>query len=57
MISPSSLSPLFTEIFDSKAEQFFFSPGRVNIIGEHIDFNGGLVLPFAISLGIMALLK
>lgn len=41
----------FHQRFHKKAEQIFFCPGRVNLIGEHIDYNGGNVMPCAISLG------
>ncbi|HHW19456.1 MAG TPA: galactokinase [Firmicutes bacterium] len=39
------------------SEMVFFAPGRVNLIGEHTDYNGGFVFPAAISLGIYATVK
>jgi galactokinase len=41
----------FRNRFHKEATHFFFCPGRVNLIGEHIDYNGGKVMPCAISLG------
>ena len=42
----------FIRLFGEQSQvRYFFSPGRVNIIGEHIDYNGGYVLPCAIHLG------
>ena len=35
----------------------YFSPGRINLIGEHTDYNGGFVLPGAIDKGILAAIK
>ncbi|HLF45351.1 MAG TPA: galactokinase [Chitinophagaceae bacterium] len=41
----------FSDRYGSNPEHIFFCPGRVNLIGEHIDYNGGRVLPCAISSG------
>lgn len=42
----------FVELFNNLDNtRSFFSPGRVNIIGEHIDYNGGYVMPCAIDRG------
>lgn len=45
------LSQSFQQYYNQEAQYVFFSPGRVNLIGEHIDYNGGLVMPCAITFG------
>lgn len=50
----SELQNGFIEHFGSDASNYFFSPGRINLIGEHTDYNGGHVFPAAISLGTYA---
>lgn len=47
----------YKKIFDKDAENAYFSPGRVNLIGEHIDYNGGLVMPCAITFGTYVLVS
>ena len=51
------LKEKFEVIFNSKSEKTFFAPGRVNLIGEHTDYNGGNVFPCAITQGTYALTR
>ena len=42
----------FEEVFgDTKGARVYFAPGRVNLIGEHTDYNGGHVFPCALTIG------
>ena len=53
-----NLKEKFQELFgDSENVRFFFAPGRVNLIGEHTDYNGGHVFPCALSMGTYACVK
>ncbi len=45
------------EIFQGEDYRTFFSPGRINLIGEHTDYNGGHVFPCAITLGTYGLAR
>jgi galactokinase len=47
----SDIASKFLESYQQPATATYFTPGRVNLIGEHIDYNGGLVMPCAITLG------
>ena len=47
----------FKEQFNYEAERVFFSPGRINLIGEHTDYNGGKVFPCAITMGTYGVVK
>ena len=49
------MQEVFREKFGAAQTHEYFSPGRVNLIGEHTDYNGGHVFPCAISLGTYAL--
>jgi galactokinase len=49
----AELETKFKEIYGKEPAATYTTPGRVNLIGEHLDYNGGLVLPCAITLGTM----
>ena len=44
----AAATALFREVFEAEPDGVWYAPGRVNIIGEHTDYNGGLALPIAL---------
>ncbi len=48
------LAAWFRDCYGAHPELIWRAPGRVNLIGEHTDYNDGLVLPFAIGRGVLA---
>ncbi|MGH4137399.1 galactokinase [Clostridium sp.] len=53
----NKLKNLFKKVYAAEVEKVFFAPGRVNLIGEHTDYNGGNVFPCAITFGTYALIR
>jgi galactokinase len=59
MMNVTVLYDRFFELYGKTEEmpRYFFAPGRVNLIGEHTDYNGGFVLPCAIQYGTYLLIR
>jgi galactokinase len=51
------LKSAFVAAYGQEADAAYFAPGRVNLIGEHTDYNGGSVFPCALSFGAYLLLR
>ncbi|MCC5891797.1 galactokinase [Exiguobacterium sp.] len=51
------LKQTFETVFEAAPERTFFAPGRINLIGEHTDYNGGHVFPCAITFGTYGLVR
>ena len=56
-MTTQEMNAAFEQAYGRKAEKMFFSPGRVNLIGEHTDYNGGCVFPCALSFGAWLLMS
>lgn len=54
----TGLTEQFKKAFgDAEKVEYFFSPGRINLIGEHTDYNGGYVFPASITIGTTGLAR
>ncbi len=54
----ATLEQKFAEVFgDLEGTKVYFAPGRVNLIGEHTDYNGGHVFPCALTIGTYAVAR
>ncbi len=63
MIAPAhrplldALETRFRSEFGGKPPRRFFAPGRINLVGAHLDYNGGDVLPMAVDRGVYAAVR
>lgn len=53
----TELKQIFKDKYGEEAVHGYFAPGRVNLIGEHTDYNGGFVFPCALSFGVYLLVR
>lgn len=53
----NKLKEKFSSVFKTEASGVYFAPGRVNLIGEHTDYNGGHVFPCALIVGTYGVVK
>ncbi|MDR0694169.1 MAG: galactokinase, partial [Prevotellaceae bacterium] len=56
-MNKETIQNAFAARYGAQDAQIYTSPGRINLIGEHTDYNGGFVFPGAIDKGIMAAIK
>ncbi len=59
MVDLQKLKDTFSTLYGSSSQEpdIFFAPGRVNLIGEHTDYNGGYVFPCALNFGTYLVIK
>ena len=56
-MTDQTLEQIFEQQFGQPSTHRFFAPGRINLIGEHTDYNGGHVFPCALTLGTHAIAR